>query len=416
MTSCRKEFPETYAVEFVDIELNSLGLVQMIEEGDKVEKPNDPEDVTGAYFYAWYNSDASLFNFEAPIHQDQLAIAVYMLETRMVVFDYAYDSKKDSIEIYYSYPVEEISPQREGYVFKGWKNEGKDYDFSNPIYENLTLTAQWVSLYTYKKNTNTYISKVENGIIITGYGIENPTHITIPEYIDGFPVVSIEQEAFFPFVYSNRNTSLISVDASQAKYMTEFNSAFAACESLETVLLNDAITAIGNNAFYGCSSLKNITIPENVVKIHDSAFFRSGLESIILNENLEELYQSVFRESKSLKSITFPEKLWLISTSCFSDCSGLEEITFEGGTIIEQSVFDNCTSLKKVTINTTQPVGMHCQACPEEYIPENFNSFYNTPIALGTEDAVIYYPELIDYPNQYGWKNLKAKWETIEIP
>ena len=360
ISSCRKEFPETYAVQFVDVDFNSLGLVQMIEEGNKIEKPNDPDDVTGASFYGWYNENAILIDFDAPVHQDLFVIAVYLLEVRMVLFDYGYDNKKDSVEIYYSYPVEEIIPEREGFVFKGWKYKGEGYDFSNPIYENLTLTAQWASLYTYKKNTSTYISKIENGIIITGYGIENPTHITIPEYIDGFPVVSIETEAFFTFSFTTRNSSLVSVDASQANYMTTFNSTFAVCESLETILLPDAITSINNDAFYGCSALKNIIIPKNVIKIHDNAFMRSGLESITLNENLEELYQSVFRECKSLKSIILPENLWLISTSCFSDCSSLEEVTFEGGTTIEQSVFENCTSLKKIIINTTQDVGMYC--------------------------------------------------------
>lgn len=416
LSSCRQEFPETYFVEFVDIEFNSLGLVQMVEEGDKIDKPNDPEDVTGAYFFGWYNIDADPFDFDAPVHQDQLVIAVYMLETRMIIFDYDYDDKKDTAEVYYGYPSEEIIPQRDGFVFDGWKYMGRDYDFSQPIYEDITLTAQWASLYTYKKNTNSYISQVEDGIIITGYGIENPTHVTIPESIDGFPVVYIEDDAFFPFTYTNRNTSLISVDASQASYITSFNRIFAVCENLETVILGDALTSIENDAFYGCSSLKSITIPPNVIKIHNSVFMKSGLESITLNENLEELYQDVFRECKSLKSITFPEKLWLISTSCCLDCSALEEITFEGGSIIEQGVFDNCTSLKKVTITATRYVNMHCQACPEDMIPDDFSSFYNTPIALGTEGAVIYYPRFSDYPNQYGWKNLKARWEEIDTP
>ena len=40
--------------------------------------------------------------------------------------------------------IEPMNPVREGYTFEGWlKADGTAFDFSLPVTENLTLTANW---------------------------------------------------------------------------------------------------------------------------------------------------------------------------------------------------------------------------------------------------------------------------------
>ncbi len=34
-------------------------------------------------------------------------------------------------------------PVLEGYTFKGWYLDGKEYDFNTPVTKNITLTGQW---------------------------------------------------------------------------------------------------------------------------------------------------------------------------------------------------------------------------------------------------------------------------------
>lgn len=47
--------------------------------------------------------------------------------------------------------------------------------------------------------------------------------------------------------------------------------AFADCENLRTVVIEDGITSIGDYAFFNCTSLKELTIPESVKKFGTDA-------------------------------------------------------------------------------------------------------------------------------------------------
>ena len=55
-------------------------------------------------------------------------------------------------------------------------------------------------------------------------------------------------------------------------------------ESIHSVVIEQAVTSIGDSAFYGCSSLTSITIPEGVTRIGNSAFYGcSRLASLFFN-------------------------------------------------------------------------------------------------------------------------------------
>ncbi|MBO5095975.1 MAG: InlB B-repeat-containing protein [Bacilli bacterium] len=76
------------------------------------------------------------------------------------------------------YP-EPKSPEKEGYVFKGWYLDGKKYDFSKPVMGDITLVAEWEELFytvTFDTKGGTKIEpqkvKVDGGIVRKP---ENPT-------------------------------------------------------------------------------------------------------------------------------------------------------------------------------------------------------------------------------------------------
>lgn len=85
--------------------------------------------------------------------------------------------------------------------------------------------------------------KVKNrSVMILGSNPKSTGDLIIPDIIDGFPVTSIGDQAFY------------------------------GCSGLKSVKLPSSITEIGNNAFEGCSGLTSITIPNSITSIGDYAF------------------------------------------------------------------------------------------------------------------------------------------------
>lgn len=80
--------------------------------------------------------------------------------------------------------------------------------------------------------------------------------LRIPRYIDGKPVLSIEDSAFYGNDY------------------------------LEEVIISDTVVKIGHQSFIGCKNLKEIYIPKTVVYIGSSAFDNCpSLEAIYIGNN-----------------------------------------------------------------------------------------------------------------------------------
>ena len=62
--------------------------------------------------------------------------------------------------------------------------------------------------------------------------------------------------------------------------------AFSNCSSLSNIVIPDSVTAIGNFAFWGCSSLSNIVIPDSVTAIGDYAFYYCSLSNIVIPDSV----------------------------------------------------------------------------------------------------------------------------------
>ena len=81
------------------------------------------------------------------------------------------------------------------------------------------------------------------------------SEIVIPEKIEGYPVTSIGNDAFWNW------------------------------RNLTSIEMPEGITSIGPAAFYGCSSLTSIEIPEGVTSIGPEAFYHCrSLKSIIVSQ------------------------------------------------------------------------------------------------------------------------------------
>lgn len=98
---------------------------------------------------------------------------------------------------------------------------------------------------------------------------------SLPSIIIGSNVSTIGNEAFvgcnnLTSVTINSNTLV----STKRNYDTSFSNIFGT--QVESYILGDKITCIGDNAFYYCSNLSSVTIPRHVTSIGDNAFYRCG--------------------------------------------------------------------------------------------------------------------------------------------
>jgi hypothetical protein len=126
--------------------------------------------------------------------------------------------------------------------------------------------------------------------------------VTIPAYLNTYPVVSIGQEAF------EFSGSLTSVTIPNT-VTTIGATAFMGCPNLTYVSIGNSVTSIGVDAFYGCIGLTSITIPNSVTSIADYAFGScSGLTSIFIPNSVTSIGSSAFASCSSLGFVTLPER------------------------------------------------------------------------------------------------------------
>jgi hypothetical protein len=155
----------------------------------------------------------------------------------------------------------------------------------------LLLPLRARAQYTFATNQGT--------ITITGY-TGSANDVTLPSSINGLPVTSIGQDAFY-----GASMTFLTIPDSVTDIGYE---AFGQCAALTVLTLPNSITNISSYSFFECRSLASVTIPVNVTEIHSETF---GLCS-------------------GLTTVTIPQSVTNIQSGAFEDCTGLQQIYFDG--------------------------------------------------------------------------------------
>ena len=152
---------------------------------------------------------------------------------------------------------------------------------------------------------------------------------------------------------SSSKTLTISGSGAMANYSSFVKPWINNIESIETVVIEDGVTSIGNYAFAYCSNLTSVTIPSSVTSIGEYVFFIcTRLTSVTIPSSVTSIGGGAFDNCSSLTSITIPSSVTSIEKSTFAHCESLTSINIPASvTSIGEDAFYFCLALETITID-----------------------------------------------------------------
>lgn len=252
-----------------------------------------------------------------------------------------------------------------------------------------------------------FVYTIENNEVtvrgISGNPVDIPDIITVPDTIEGFPVVHIADHAFDSFqfleevvlpdsvrtigsnVFPQTSGLLFGEGFRRVNIPTQLEilgeRAFYSCRDLEgSISLPPSCTQIGKEAFRDCYNLDAITIqapitsipegivrncrsldvfiiPDSVTTIGDFAFENTSLDAIELPPSLVSIGDYAYADLRNISQITIPRTVQTIGDYAFKSCQELEEVQFLGNTFAPSQLqslgkfaFSYCFELTRINL------------------------------------------------------------------
>lgn len=145
------------------------------------------------------------------------------------------------------------------------------------------------------------------------------------------------------------NNALVSQDRTLS---TSLSNVFG--RQVDTYIIGDDVTAIGEYTFAHCPKLTYATIGNSVMNIGAHAFEGCPkLSSLTIGKSVKDIGASAFAGCYSLFSVNIPDSVERIHSFAFSLCANLSELSI-GQSVkeIQKRAFSGCHKLSTVTINS----------------------------------------------------------------
>ena len=240
-------------------------------------------------------------------------------------------------------------------------------------------------------NLNSYFTV--DGIV---YALSNPSKRTCDIIDCDYSGATTEFTIGNTVVYRNVTLSVDSININAFRNNQEMTKltvnnmagigdyAFANCDKLNNVIIDDSVKNIGNYAFQSCSSLENVTI-QNKGNIGTQAFNGSSTQNpaTYIISNVGAIGESAFANCSKLQKAQLGNQIPSINQSAFSGCVLLDSITMPNTiSSLGASAFNNCQQLAYVKLsNLLTSIGRStfagCSTLPELFIPKSVTSIGN---------------------------------------
>lgn len=120
--------------------------------------------------------------------------------------------------------------------------------------------------------------------------------------------------------------------------------------TFDHVVVKEGVTSIGSAAFSNYP-IQSVILSDSVTKIGDKAFFCCmEMTKLVLGKGLKAIGKEAFFTCSSLTAVAFPDSIRNIEDHAFCDCWELQQVAVpDGVTVLTVSVFQN-TAIKKIYI------------------------------------------------------------------
>ena len=163
--------------------------------------------------------------------------------------------------------------------------------------------------------------------------------------------------------------SFTAYDGTQVNSYEIYQYAFYSCEGLNSVVIPDSVTAIGDSAFYGCAELISVTIPDSVTTIGDSAFY-GCTQAIKIENGVSYVDKWAVDFDNSVTEVTLRNDTVGVADSAFFGCYGLTTVVIPDSVkAIGGNAFARCYSLTAVTLEDTEGWQVSLNESFDEYTP-----------------------------------------------